>query len=466
MNKLIILLVSCFFFLGAKAQVRTPETLSLTAFYDLVKEHHPMSKQSRLILERGEAVVSQARGAFDPKLFSDYQTKQFQGKDYYEIWDSYVKVPTALNVDLKAGYERNNGLYLNPENTVPSDGLYYAGVSVPIGQGMIHNQRNIDLKKGKAEQQSLTSQANAVFNNLMLDANHVYWNWFEAYQKMKVAEASLALISVRYEGIRSGVINGDKAPIDSVEALIQVQSWRNELKKSTLDYQNATLQIENFVWDSILVQSYRPDTTWRKQNVLVVEDYINYAVKNHPELNAMQADLLALELDKKMAAENIKPVLNLNYNFLMASGASDETMTGLSNNYKGGFEFSFPLLIRKERAKLKQAKIKLEEGGLKMTNKTRVQTNKVFQSYGKLIVLLEILEEQRNMVENYERLLDGERVKFNNGESSVFLVNSRENKKIAAEMKLVNLEAEYGRAVGILNWSSSYYLTMLEDQVQ
>ncbi|WP_420582336.1 TolC family protein [Reichenbachiella sp.] len=462
MNRLLIIWVLCLWQMQVSAQVDTLSHLSLTDFYRLVHNHHPIAKQAQLILDRGELVVSQAQGAFDPKLVSEYETKQFQGKDYYDVWDSYVKVPTTFNVDLKAGYERNSGQYLNPENTVPSDGLYYAGISVPIGQGLIHNSRNINLKKGKAEQQNLTSQANSVYNNLLMDANYVYWNWFETYQKMRVAEESLALIGERYEGIKESVINGDKAAIDSVEALIQVQSWKNELNKSRLNYQNATLQMENFVWDSTQIFAAYPDTVWQKQEVLVVDEYVNFAVSNHPDLNAMQADLMTLELDRKLAAENIKPVLNLNYNFLMASGnSSDESMAGLSNNYKGGFEFSFPLLIRKERAKLKQAKIKLEEGGLKLTSKSRKVTNKVFQSYGKIIVLLEMLEEQRRIVENYERLLAGERTKFQNGESSVFLVNSRENKKIAAEMKLVNLEAEYGRAIGMVNWSSGYFTSEL-----
>lgn len=462
MNRLIMISVLCCWSIQSYGQSDSIQELSLSRFYELVSGHHPIAKQAQLIILRGEAVVSQARGAFDPKLISEFQSKQFQGKNYYDVWDSYVKVPTALNVDLKAGYERNSGQYLNPEHTVPSDGLYYAGISVPIGQGLIHNSRNIDLKKGMAEQKSLTSQAHAVYNNLLFDANYVYWSWFEAYQKMKVAEASLDLISERYEGIRSGVINGDKAAIDSVEALIQVQSWKNEWKKSKLNYQNAGLQMENFIWDSTLIFQYCPDTIWQQQDILVVDEYINYAIANHPDLKAMQADLLSLELDKKLAAENIKPVLNLNYNFLMASnGSSDASMAGLTNNYKAGFDFSFPLLIRKERAKLKQSKIKLEEGGLKLTSKSRAVTNKVFQTYGKIIVLLEMLEEQRRIVENYDRLLEGEREKFRNGESSVFLVNSRENKKIEAEMKLVNLEAEYGRAVGMVNWSSGYFVSQL-----
>ena len=59
--------------------------------------------------------------------------------------------------------------------------------------------------------------------------------------------------------------------------------------------------------------------------------------------------------------------------------------------------------------------------------------------------------------DNYDKLLDGERQKFDLGESSLFLVNSRETNTIAARLKLIELiakykiiEAELKRATGYL----------------
>jgi hypothetical protein len=39
-------------------------------------------------------------------------------------------------------------VYLNPENTVPNQGLTSLGVTVPLGQGFI-NQRMADVRKAK-----------------------------------------------------------------------------------------------------------------------------------------------------------------------------------------------------------------------------------------------------------------------------------------------------------------------------
>jgi hypothetical protein len=233
--------------------------LYLKDFYRVIGEFHPVAHQALLITQRGELAVSEARGAFDPKLVSNFNSKNFGGSDYYDIWDSYLQIPTFLNVDLKAGFEKNSGLYLNPEQSVPEEGLYYAGVSIPIGQGLINHPRRIALRRGEITNQQLSTQAVQVLNNLLLDATHAYWFWFEHYQKYDLARRNLVLIQQRFEGIRSSALNGETAPIDSTEALIQVQQWTNSLRKAEVDLYKSKLLLQNFIWtDSIAIDNLVP----------------------------------------------------------------------------------------------------------------------------------------------------------------------------------------------------------------
>ena len=55
---------------------------------------------------------------------------------------------------------------------------------------------------------------------------------------------------------------------------------------------------------------------------------------------------------------------------------------------------------------------------------------------------------------NYEKLLKAEEIRFKNGESSIFLINSRENKKIDAQEKLINLKAKVIKSYNKLKWMS------------
>ena len=430
------------------------QVLPLDDYYQLVRHNHPLARQAQLLIDKGSLEVSEARGAFDPVLVSNYQTKNFQGTDYFDIWDSYVTLPTFMNVELKAGYERSSGSFLNPERNLPDDGLYYAGISVPLGQGLIHNPRNIALKKSKLQQQDLQFEALQVRNNLLLDATVSYWQWQEAFEKFRIIQFNLDLILERFQGIRQGVLNGENAAIDSVEAMIQWQQWGNRLQKAQLDYQNSLLLIQNFIWsDSLDISGAAPA---REPGTLDTNPRIlmDFAAQNHPQWRQLLLKNGMLELERKLSAEQIKPIINVNYNLLLEDSNEQVNSGFLSNNYKGGVEFKFPLLVRKERAALKMKKLELQENALKQQQKLREMNNKIQQYYNKMLTLRQQIEQQRAVVENYERLLLGERTKFANGESSIFLVNNRENQKLQAEFKLVEMTAEYGITQGLVQWSS------------
>ena len=58
------------------------------------------------------------------------------------------------------------------------------------------------------------------------------------------------------------------------------------------------------------------------------------------------------------------------------------------------------------------------------------------------------------MTENYARLLAAENRRFELGESSLFIINSREMKLIESQLKLEKLKAEYQIAQIQIEWAS------------
>jgi len=441
----------------ANAQSPVDKLLKVEDYYQLIKTNHPVAKQAELIASRARFTVMEAKGVFDPKLVSSFANKQFEDKRYYETWNSYLHLPTQFNVDLKVGVERNSGVFLNPQLNVPTGGLYYAGLSIPLGQGLLANTRNIALKKSKIEGISFQNQAKIVLNNLLLDANNTYWIWYEAYQKQQLAASNLQLIRTRYEGVKQAVLNGDAAGIDSTETFIQVQQWSNNLNKATLEYGNSSLLLQNFIWNDGLVLKALPVNEVLVNEMLALDQYLVLA-NSHPELASIRLKNATLALDRRLRSDQLKPTLDVNYNVLLSEQNSFENQVFLENNYKAGFDFSFPLLLRKERAKLKIVNIKQQENQLKLNYKNREVENKVRQYYNKCLTLAEMLIQQEAILQNYRVMLEAEQIKFNNGESSIFLINSRENKMLSADIKLIELKAEYGKAVGQLEWAAGTFV--------
>jgi hypothetical protein len=123
--------------------------LSYREYLGYVKEYHPVAKQAELVLSNAEAELLKARGGFDPKIEVDYDQKQFKGSEYYDLLNATFKIPTWYGIELKAGFEENEGVFLNPERTVPENGLYNAGLSVSVAQGLLIDERRAMLRQAK-----------------------------------------------------------------------------------------------------------------------------------------------------------------------------------------------------------------------------------------------------------------------------------------------------------------------------
>ena len=101
------------------------------------------------------------------------------------------------------------------------------------------------------------------------------------------------------------------------------------------------------------------------------------------------------------------------------------------------------MLLRKERGDLKLAKLKLNDTEFEIASTRLILRNK----FDALSNEVRSYDEQNQLtgliVEDYSKLLKAEERKFNLGESSLFLINSRESKLIEAELKAIEIENKF-----------------------
>ena len=106
----------------------------------------------------------------------DFDKKQFKDKEYYSVLNSSFKIPTCYGIEVKAGFDNNDGVYLNPQNTVPESGFDVAWIAVPIAQGLFINQRMADLRKAKAQIRLSQSERDLECIQVIYDASIAYFN--------------------------------------------------------------------------------------------------------------------------------------------------------------------------------------------------------------------------------------------------------------------------------------------------
>ncbi|SOD92875.1 TolC family protein [Spirosoma fluviale] len=456
----------------AKAQpagTSSSDTTLFTAadFYRVVFSHHPIVRQAALLNSEAQQEIMQARGAFDPKLFSVYDRKEFGQDLYYDKWQSGLTVPVLpAGIDLKLTYDRNMGQYINPEERVPSSGLAAVGVRVPIGQGLIIDARRTALRQARLAVNLADAERLKLINKTLFDAAKTYWEWYMAYQQYRLIQNGYQVADTRFRAIQQRSLLGDAAAIDTTEALITAQDRLVQFQQAEVNLQNARLRLSVFLWNSAdggtpqpvdLLPNVAPQPIPNDRlDEATLQALLGKAADQHPELLKLTVKGQQLALDERFQRSLLQPQLVLNANLLSRTPAAGVGYDWASyyafraDNHKIGVDLTFPLFLRKERGKLRQIQIKNQQVTLERQQTGRAISNDVQAAWNELKALERQIDVQQQTVRNQRILLSAEQQKFEIGESSLFLVNSRESKLIDLEIKLEELRMKQQKAVAAL----------------
>jgi len=424
--------------------------LKFQEYLGYVKKYHPIAKQAELTLGIGQANLMKARGGFDPKIEVDYDRKEFKGSEYYNQLNAAFKIPTWYGVELKGTFEQNEGDFLNPEESVPSSGLYSAGVSMSLAQGLWINDRMATLKQAKLFREQTKADRDLLVNQILYDASLTYFDWLRAFNEANIYRDFLNNADIRFAGIKKRAESGEIAVIDTVEAKIAFQNRALSLEQAKVNLMKRSLELSNFLWmnDNVPIEiqpNVIPDIDIGVEIDTTLEilgrPLDSFTIENHPKLLSLGYKVDGLRVEKNLRANKLLPEIDLEYNFLTET---PELINSLqTQEYKGGLSFRLPLFLRKERGDLKLAKFKLRDAQYDLDNAEIALKNKIVALYRELDsfqtqnVLID------DIVTNYNMLLIAEERKFTFGESSVFLINSRESKLIEAQLKQIEVENKF-----------------------
>ena len=417
-------------------------TFTFSNYVENISRHHPLAKKADLKTVQGEAEQRSARGGLDPVLTSGWNQKNFDNKLYYQQFFGEVSIPTPIGVDVKAGYENSKGLFLNPENTTDQFGLWYAGLEVDVLQGLLVNERRTHLRQAEVFLNLTLSERQSMLNDLIYDAGMAYLNWqqFERFDEILTENRDLA--NTYYQNTTESFINGEKSAMDTLEAYILFQDAINKLKENQTKVVKARMMVNTFLW-------FEDEPVDLENNVVpeMLDGFSfnrplpldSLSIQDHPWIQLQLNELSYLEIGQQLKREKLKPTLSLKYNLLLPTSEQSAIPQFNSSDYIWGFDFSMPLLFRRERGDAQIGELKIREIELEIENTRNELLNELRASQQEQQILREQLDLLRQNVVGYKQLLDGENEKFRLGESSVFLLNKRQEKYIDGELKLAEV---------------------------
>lgn len=443
----------------AQTEQKTLNEQELTA---IVKRFHPVARQAELAIERSKAEITSARGSFDPVLSNFIGSKTFDGTEYYSDIAPTLEIPTWYGIELYTGFENLTGNRLNPSST--SGVNSFAGISVPLAKDLVMDKRRAFLQQARIMNKLAEQERRMALNDLVRDACMAYYEWEKSYRLLQLTDTIISVNRLRFEIIKKTVELGERPPVDTTEALAQLQNFLLLQNQRKFDLLNAGFQLSAFLWKENGEPFDLPSEVVPFDQGINIMDLASnpdewtwLAMKGHPELMALDRKLNYLEVEKKLKFQDLLPTIDFKYNLLSKDYYNFKDIGSslrFENNYQYGITMGIPLRLSEGRGEFQKARINISDNRLKRNMKEREIRLNITSCWNELIALNEQVGIQQKNIRNFQLLADAEVIRFNNGESSVFLINARETAALSAKERLIDLKAKLNMKFAGLRWSA------------
>jgi outer membrane protein TolC len=334
---------------------------------------------------------------------------------------------------------------------------------VPLGNGLLIDKRRAALQQAKLMQTQSRQDRLVQLNDLLLDAYAAYWRWAGAWDINQLLLQFSGNAANRLKLVKISWQNGDRAVMDTLEANAQLQQILLLQSEAAMKLTNAGIELSFFLWEANeqpfrLPENVRPDANEfrSKPTSSPLEELLATAMNSNPQLRSAALKVNSMEIDKKLKFQSMLPYLSVKANILNTDYAIFKGWDNnfIPNNNKWGVTFNMPLFLRQGRGEYKRAQIKLKESTLELSAKRWQTENKIryyYTEYSRLQDQLQLTDQVQN---NFRQLLKNEELRFNQGESSLFIINSREMKWLESLQKQTELRAKFLTAAYQLQWAT------------
>jgi outer membrane protein TolC len=451
MKRRFLLLICLFFSFAPFGFSQQQEPLTYEDFIKIVREHHPIMQKSLLIRSAADANLLKSKGNFDPKITHETDGKNFNQKNYYQFSHTALKIPTWFGLEVKGGYELNRGDFISAEHQTPASGLWYGGLSMPLGKNLFIDERRKTLRQAQLMIGQSEIDQRIMQSDLILHSSEAYWDWYRAFHALEISNEGLRLAEERLNAIRISAELGEHAKIDTLEATLQRDTRTVELEQAKANHAYYRAGLGVYLWGPNQIPLEPKENSFPPKTDSTHSIYHNITIDTTVWIRQYDYKLELLKIEERFKKEQLKPELNLVYNPLIQP-VSGGLMPFSTNNMKYGLTASFPIFLRKERGDLNSVQIKLKEAQIDRSVKSLEIRNKVYGISQMVFSLGSQIRTQESIIESSKKMRDAELVKFELGESSLFLVNSRELKYLESKLKGIELMAKYRIYQAQLDW--------------
>ena len=170
--------------------------------------------------------------------------------------------------------------------------------------------------------------------------------------------------------------------------------------------------------------------------------------QRHPDLRKAQGKVRSAEAERLLALQGLLPFVEANLTSIAAREQRENLTSSAqwSDNYKAGFDAQTPVLFLKERGKAARTQQKLDYARWDRDAIERELAYELRIALNDVVLLERLLTVQQANIRGAALLRDAEQTRYENGESTLLLVNLRERALLDESTKLASLEGKIAAA--------------------
>jgi len=433
------------------SQAESP--LSLDQLLRSVDQHFPKVRAAIEKTEAARAKELQSQGAFDFNLNGKAQ-HVFRGKFPSSSIDTWIEQPTTLwGITVEGGYRNASGFPIyDGKNVTSAGGEVRLGFTVPLLRDRSIDNNRFELKNARLGVERTSQEQRWVRLQSRLKAASVYLKWIALGQKRVVAGRLLEIARVRQDGIERQIEGGQIAPIERVDNQRLIISREERLVEATQHFDQVSVELSLF-WRR---EDGRPTVptaaelpSWPPSSI--VDGDLSYdgdrAIENRPDVAALRHAADQLRARVEVAENRMKPTMDLRVTGSQDTGDTrpyapfadsvNETEVG------AGLTFKLPAQRRKARGEVAQSLAELSA----LTAELELATDMVRMELRQAKLIVEATHRRADLskqaIEAAMQMENAERQRFDEGQSTLLLVNLRELATAETESRFIEAWADH-----------------------
>lgn len=441
--------------LAVAAAERKSEPLLLGEVLDSVLRHFPAILAAQKEQRAAEAELLAARGAFDPLLRLRAEGALL---GYYQNGrlDVSLEQPTPLwGTRFFAGWRLGSGSFADYDGKLATNdyGEVRVGAVVPLWRNGPIDRTRAAIKRATIGQtlagQTVTQQR---LEAVRLGSQR-YWEWTAAGQRLHIAHGLQRLAAERDGALAERVRHGDLPELERIDNQRLVLSRKSLLIAAQRGLEQAQIELSIYLRDAQgepwLAPAERlpselppPEPRLLTKERLAAD--IQSALSRRPEAERLRLQLEQLGIDRDLAKNQLAPAVDVGLAFSQDLGAGSSTRT--PPVLEGSVLFDMPIPNRTAKGRLGAAEALMA----RLQAQARLVRDRICAEVQDVQSLLKAAEQRaavaRAELQLSQKVEAAEHQRFELGDSTLVLVNLREQATADAALREIDARLDYHRA--------------------